>query len=149
MTVRQECLMEHAIDPSGGSGGQWDAWEAMFSPRDPATGRPRPMFDARSGAIDRAVVEAWSRFDIARLVTGDWERFGPILRGRVRLACGAQDSFYLNRAVERLREKAAQLPGAACYDDAQPPCRLKALFQEVDETVRATLASVTLATLAG
>ena len=42
-----------------------------------------------------------------------------------------------------------ELPGAACYDDAQPPCRLKALFQEVDETVRATLASVTLATLAG
>ena len=42
-----------------------------------------------------------------------------------------------------------ELPSSACYDDGQPPCRLKALFQEVDETVRATLASVTLSTLAG
>lgn len=42
-----------------------------------------------------------------------------------------------------------ELPGAACPGDPDPGCRLQALFQEVDETVRATLASVTLATLAG
>lgn len=42
-----------------------------------------------------------------------------------------------------------ELPGAACFGPSEPPCRLRALFQEVDETVRATLASVTLATLAG
>jgi Rrf2 family protein len=42
-----------------------------------------------------------------------------------------------------------ELPGATCSDGPEPPCRLNALFQEVDETVRATLASVTLATLAG
>lgn len=112
MTVRQESLMEQAIDPTGGSGEQWDTWEAMFSQRDAATGRPRPMFNATTGVIDHAVVEEWKRFDIARLVAGDWERFGPIMSGRIRLACGAHDSFYLNRAVERLREKTAGLPGA-------------------------------------
>ena len=40
-------------------------------------------------------------------------------------------------------------PGAPCFGEGEPPCRLRALFEEVDETVRATLASVTLATLAG
>jgi Rrf2 family protein len=41
------------------------------------------------------------------------------------------------------------LPGADCPTGTEPGCRLKGLFEEVDETVRATLASVTLATLAG
>jgi len=41
-----------------------------------------------------------------------------------------------------------EMPGADCPGDRQPSCRLKQLFQEVDETVRATFASVTLATLA-
>ena len=40
-------------------------------------------------------------------------------------------------------------PGADCFEGGRPPCRLKALFREVDETQRSTLASVTLATLAG
>jgi len=55
MTVEQENRMERAIDPQGRSGQQWDAWEAMFSPRDPVTGLPVPMFDTETGAIDRAV----------------------------------------------------------------------------------------------
>lgn len=42
-----------------------------------------------------------------------------------------------------------ELPGAACPGASEPTCRLKALFHEVDETVHATLASVTLATLVG
>ena len=35
-----------------------------------------------------------------------------------------------------------------CPGDGQPRCRLMDLFQEVDETVRATFSSVSLATLA-
>ena len=97
--------MEHAIDPTGGSGEQWDAWEAMFSPRDPATDMPAPMFDARTGKIDRAVVnEHWSSYDITRMVREDWATYGPIVTGRVRLACGMLDSFFLQRAVLRFKE---------------------------------------------
>ena len=40
------------------------------------------------------------------------------------------------------------LPGADCPGEGLPTCRLNDLFHEVDETVRATFASVTLATLA-
>jgi Putative esterase len=105
MTAAEECGMEYAMHPLGGSGQQWDTWEAMFSPRDEATGFPVPMFDARTGAIDRELVEThWSRWDIARLVAADWERYGPILQQRVRLACGTLDSFYLERAVAGVKE---------------------------------------------
>jgi hypothetical protein len=105
MTVREEGLMEHAMDPEGRSGEQWDAWEAMFSPHDEATGLPVPLFDALTGAIDHDIAAQWSRFDITRLVSEDWARHGPIITQRVRLAVGSLDSFYLNRAVERLKAK--------------------------------------------
>jgi Rrf2 family iron-sulfur cluster assembly transcriptional regulator len=41
-----------------------------------------------------------------------------------------------------------EVPGANCPGEGQPRCRLMDLFQEVDETARATFASVSLATLA-
>lgn len=103
MTVRQEGLMEHAMHPKGGSGQQWDAWEAMFSPRDEETGYPRAMFDGKTGRIDRRVVEHWKKFDITDMVANDWEHYGPIVTNKVRLMCGTLDSFYLNRAVDRFK----------------------------------------------
>ncbi|MHC5024069.1 MAG: alpha/beta hydrolase [Planctomycetota bacterium] len=109
MTARQEAQMEYAIDPLGGSGEQWDTWEAMFSPANAATGLPRPMFDGRSGAIDRDVVEHWKKYDIGRLVRSDWNRYGPIVMQRVRLACGTRDSFYLDRAVMNFKTDVERL----------------------------------------
>ena len=103
--------MEYAMHPAGGSGQQWDTWEAMFSPPDPRTGYPRQMFDPRSGEIDRTVVEHWKRFDITRLITSDWETYGGIVTQKVRLACGTDDSFYLQRAVERFKAAVEQLAG--------------------------------------
>ena len=41
-----------------------------------------------------------------------------------------------------------EYPGADCPGGTEPRCRLMGLFQEVDETVRSTFASVSLATLA-
>lgn len=40
------------------------------------------------------------------------------------------------------------VPHEACPGEGEPRCRLMDLFQEVDETVRATFSSVSLATLA-
>lgn len=116
MTVEQECGMEHAIDPHGRSGQQWDAWAAMFSPRQssPAVsagggGLPQPMFDPETGNIHRDVVEHWKRFDIAQMVSDNWAHYGPIVLNRMRLACGDRDSYYLERAVLRFRDKVEAL----------------------------------------
>jgi hypothetical protein len=109
MTVRQEAGMERAIDPDGRSGQQWDAWEAMFSPRDDKTMLPRPMFDAATGKIHQDVVEHWQRYDMAKLLEREWNRLGPVMLERVRLTVGDEDSFYLERAVMKLRDKVEAL----------------------------------------
>ncbi|MDZ4829579.1 MAG: alpha/beta hydrolase-fold protein [Phycisphaerae bacterium] len=110
MTVREETGVEHILGPKNDSGEQWGAWASMFSARDPKTGLPSRMFNVESGAIDRTVVEnEWSRYDITRLVEKDWAKYGPILAKNVHLVCGDRDSYYLNRAVERLRDKVESL----------------------------------------
>lgn len=103
MTVRDEMAMERAIAPDGTSGEQWSAWNAMFSRRDPATGRPRMAFDLDTGVIDHDIVARdWSRFDITARLRADPDRYAPILRERVRLMCGSRDSYYLEGAVRLL-----------------------------------------------
>ena len=107
-TVRDAVATERVIGPGLDSGGQWDTWAAMWSPVDPSTRRPRPPCDAATGTVDRAVVDgSWSRFDVAGLVRRDPARHVPVLRERVRLLCGAQDNFLLDRGVEGLRDAAA------------------------------------------
>jgi hypothetical protein len=69
------------------------------------------MFDALSGAIDAEVVAHWRRFDITRLVADDWEHYGPIVTGRIRLACGDRDSFYLDGAVREFKTTVERLAG--------------------------------------
>jgi len=105
MTVEDEMNMERALAPDGTSGEQWSAWNAMFSGRDPVTGRPVAAFDLATGRIDRDVIERdWSRFDITARLRRDPAQYAPILRERVRLMCGSRDSYYLERAVRRLAE---------------------------------------------
>jgi Rrf2 family protein len=52
-------------------------------------------------------------------------------------------------AACRLQADARAGSRTACPVEEDAACRLRGLFQEVDETVRATFASVSLATLAG
>ncbi len=119
MTVREEARMEWAIHPDGASGEQWDTWDAMFSPPDPATGLPARMFDRVTGVIDRDIVEQhWSAFDIAKRVDADWATLGPIMQERVRLVCGDADSYYLNEAVARLQAVIARRSADADADRA-------------------------------
>jgi hypothetical protein len=113
MSVQEEMGVERAIDPAGGSGQQWDAWQAMFGMPDPATGMPARLADPASGAIDhRLVDESWSAYDIARLVERRWSRLWPVLRDKVRLLVGDRDEFYLERAVQRLKAKVEALRAA-------------------------------------
>ncbi len=107
MTVRDEVASERAIDPDGRGGGQWAAWEAMWSPLDPTRRAPRRLFDPDTGAIDATTVAAWSRHDIAQRLERDPDRIGPILDERVRIVCGTRDSYYLNRAGARLGARLA------------------------------------------
>lgn len=105
MLVADEYRCERAIDPDGRSGEQWSAWEAMWSPLDPATGAPRALCDPRTGALDPATVAHWSRHDLARRLEDDPATIAPLLANRARILCGARDTYYLNEAVARLKAR--------------------------------------------
>ncbi len=119
MTNRDEISMERVLSPEGASGEQWDAWAAMFSPRG-VGGLPRRLYNPRSGVIDRESAQAWSAFDISRLVERDWPRLAPVLAQRVHLLCGSRDSFYLERAVGRLKEQVTARNAAALAPGETP-----------------------------
>ncbi len=123
MTVRQEVGVEHAMAPLGDSGQQWGAWHAIFSDRVPGKRTPRWAFDPISGIIDRDVIDReWSRYDIARMVLSRWSEMEPLL-GRLRIAVGTQDSYFLNRSVARFQERVAARSAVVAPDGlpATPP----------------------------
>jgi hypothetical protein len=113
-TMRRECAMENLLglgDSYTRSGGQWGAWNAVFSPRG-ADGQPVPLWDPKTGAIDRAVAEHWRKYDLRVILERDGPALAPKLAGKLHIWVGEADDFFLNEAVHRLDEslKAAGSP---------------------------------------
>jgi hypothetical protein len=103
-TMRHECGMENVLgrgDSWAMSGGQWGAWNAAYGPRG-ADGRPVPLWDPRTGRIDRKVAEHWKNYDLRLILERDWRTLGPRLRGKLHIWVGEADDFFLNNAVHRL-----------------------------------------------
>lgn len=86
----------------GEYGGQFGSFDWVFSPRGP-DGRPVPMFDRATGAVDPAVVAYWNQhFDIAARLKREWPALKPDLDGKVHLIVGTADTFYLDGAARKL-----------------------------------------------
>jgi S-formylglutathione hydrolase FrmB len=87
----------------GGYGGQIASFDWVFSPRG-ADGRPVPMFDRQTGAVNPAVVPYWrDNYDIAWRVARDWKSLKPDLDGKIHLYVGTADTFYLDGPAHRLQ----------------------------------------------
>jgi hypothetical protein len=103
-TVRHECLMERVLgrgDRWELSGKDWCAWNAVFGPRG-NDGLPRPLWDGRTGKIDRSAAEHWKQYDLRLVLEKNWATLGPKLRGKIRIWVGDADDYFLNNAVHRL-----------------------------------------------
>ena len=116
-TIRHECQMENTIgngDSWAMSGQQWGAWNAAYGPRDP-DGKPVPLWDPKSGAIDRSVVDHWRQYDLRFILEQNWQTLAPKLRGKIHISVGEADSYYLNNAVHMLDDflKRAEPPADA------------------------------------
>jgi hypothetical protein len=99
-TLEEFARLEAVLGPTGG---QMASFDWVFSPRGP-DGRPLPMFDRTTGAVDPAVAAYWrEHYDIARRVSAEWRRLKPDLDGKIHVAVGAADSFYLDGAARRLQ----------------------------------------------
>jgi hypothetical protein len=98
-TVEAMNRLELVLGERGRSGGQWDIWQAVFSPAG-ADGYPKPIWDKRTGVIDREVAAYWrERYDLGHILQRDWATIGPKLRGKIHIYVGEADNYFLNNAV--------------------------------------------------
>lgn len=117
-TVEQENLRELVLGTHSRSGGQWDIWQAVFSPVG-ADGYPQPIWDKRTGVIDPAVAAYWKEhYDLEHILERDWAKLGPQLRGKITINVGLSDNYFLNDAVYFVDDflKKAQPPADAVVD---------------------------------
>ena len=98
-----------------GDGGQLGSFEAVFSPLGP-DGRPRPLWDRATGAVDPETARAWESFDLRLILERNWETLGPRLAGRLHVIVGAIDTFYLEGGVQRLKASLARLGSDAIVE---------------------------------
>jgi len=83
----------------------------VFSPRGD-DGRPLPLFDRATGAVDPYVARYWiENYDIAHRLRRDWDAIGPALTGKIHLIVGTADTFYLDIPARRLESVLAELGG--------------------------------------
>lgn len=98
-TVRDENHVERVLGSKGRSGGQWDVWQATYSPMGP-DGYPQPIWDKETGAIDPDVAEHWKEnYDLRHILERDWATLGPKLEGKIHIYTGDMDNYYLNNAT--------------------------------------------------
>jgi hypothetical protein len=103
-TMRHQCRLENVLgrgDSWTTSGQQWGSWNAVYGPRG-ADGLPVPLWDPRTGAINRQVVEHWKKYDLRLVQENNWQTLGPKLKGKLRIWIGEADDFFLNNAVHLL-----------------------------------------------
>lgn len=126
-TLEQSNRAELVLGTKSRSGGQFDVWEAVYSPvgRD---GYPQRIFDKRTGVIDRAVAERWREsYDLGHILKRDWSKgLGRKLQGKIHVYTGDMDNYYLNNAVYLVEDflKTADPPygGEVDYGDRAEHC---------------------------
>jgi hypothetical protein len=98
-TIEDMNHMELALGTKSRSGGQFDIWEAVYSPVG-ADGYPKPIWNKLTGEIDRSVAEYWrENYDLGYILKRDWKKLGPKLAGKLHIYVGEADNYYLNNAV--------------------------------------------------
>jgi hypothetical protein len=104
-TLEEVNRLELVLGTNSRSGGQWDIWQAVFSPVG-ADGYPKPIWDKRTGDIDRSVASYWrDNYDLMHILRRDWDKgLGEKLRGKIHLYVGELDNYYLESAVYLAQE---------------------------------------------
>lgn len=74
--MKDENWFELVVGDKSRSGGQWDIWEATYSPvgRD---GYPKRLWNKTTGVIDKSVAEQWKKYDLLNILRTNWPTLGP------------------------------------------------------------------------
>jgi enterochelin esterase-like enzyme len=124
--MKDENWYELVVGDKSRSGGQWDIWEATFSPVG-SDGYPQRLWDKETGVIDRAVAERWKKFDLRHILETNWTSLGLKIADKLNVYVGDMDSYYLNDAVEKLNEFLAKtqdpkFAGEVVFQRRAPHC---------------------------
>ena len=101
--MKDENWYELVVGDKSRSGGQWDIWEATYSPVG-ADGYPKRLWNKETGVIDKSIAEQWRKYDMADILRKNWTVLGPKIASKLHVYVGDMDSYYLNDAVEKLNE---------------------------------------------
>jgi hypothetical protein len=100
-----EFAYEYVLGTHGRSTEQWNIWQAVFSPAG-EDGYPAQIIDPLTGDIDKRVLEYWhEHYDLTAIMKRDWPTLGPKLEGKLHLAVGDGDTYFLNNAVHLLQKE--------------------------------------------
>ncbi|MDX8338558.1 alpha/beta hydrolase-fold protein [Draconibacterium sp. IB214405] len=105
-SIKQEITAENVEGYSNTyvtSGGQWGAWNALYSPKG-KDGLPVPIFDPVTGAVNKEAAEHWEKYDLLKHTASNWPELGPKLQGKINIWMGDMDNFYLNNAMRDFDE---------------------------------------------
>ena len=98
-SVKDFNYLELALGDKSRSGGQYDIWEATYSPQG-EDGYPERLWDKYTGDINHDVAEYWKEnYDLRYILERDWDKLGENLKGKIHIYCGDMDNYYLNNAV--------------------------------------------------
>jgi hypothetical protein len=121
-TIRQMNQLELVLGTRGRSGGQWDIWQAVYSPVDTG-GYPKAIWNKATGTIDGDVARYWQEhYDLGYILERDWASLGPRINGKLHIYVGEADNYFLNDAVYLVEDRLKTLrnPGADVEVDYQP-----------------------------
>jgi len=127
MTSRQRNYYELAKGTKGRSGEQLDIWSAVFGPLG-ENGYFKPLFDKRTGEIDRSVAEYWrENYDLLEYMKANWSWLGPKIQDKIHIYIGDMDTYRLEQAVFQMEAwmkstEDPHYPGFFMYGDREPHC---------------------------
>ncbi|HEY7817328.1 MAG TPA: alpha/beta hydrolase-fold protein [Vicinamibacteria bacterium] len=116
-TMEDANRFELVLGENARSGGQWDIWQAVYGPVG-QEGYPQPIWNKRTGKIDREVADYWKEnYDLRAILERRWAKLGPKLVGKIHIKMGDVDHFYLERAVRLLEAflESTKEPGRGPY----------------------------------
>jgi len=122
ITLQQANLQELALGDKTRSRGQWDIWEAVYSPIG-KDGYPQRIWDKRTGEIDKEVAKYWQQnYDLSYIIQRDWPKLGDKWKGKIHIYVGELDNYFLNNAVYSAEDVLKKLknPDCGCEVDYQP-----------------------------
>ena len=124
--MKDENWFELVVGDKSRSGGQWDIWEATYSPVGP-DGYPKRLWNKKTGVIDKSVAEQWKKYDLLQILRNNWSSLGPKIADKLHFYVGDMDTYYLNDAVEKLNEYLSEVSnpkftGEVVFQRRAPHC---------------------------